>query len=111
MSFARGLRAVLLGHSYTDQAVVAGFSNRPIERATGTVMWANAYLGRPFEILQGHGIGGERLIDIVDRVQPILELNPDIIFWNAGTNDLKNTQNVGNSRFTGGAIRGRPSPD
>ena len=101
MSFVRGLRAVLLGHSYMDQEVVAGSSNRPIERAAGTVMWANAYLGRPFEILQGHGIGGERLIDIADRVQPILELHPDIIFWNAGTNDLKNTQNVGNSRYTG----------
>jgi hypothetical protein len=40
MSFARGLRAVLLGHSYMDQAVVAASSNRPKERATGTVMWA-----------------------------------------------------------------------
>lgn len=100
------LRAVLVGHSYMDQETQTYSYNRPLEMLNGTVVWANVLLGRPWEIIKSHAIGGERLIDLAARIQFAVNENCDLYFWNIGINDLKNTVNAGNSRFLG-----TPYPD
>lgn len=95
------LKAILVGHSYLDEESGTYSYNRPMEFLQGTVGWANILLGRPWEIVRAHAIGGERLIDLADRIESAIAENPDIVFWNIGINDLKNTKNAGNSRFTG----------
>ncbi len=98
---AAALRVCLVGHSYLDQETGTYTYNRPIEMLNGTVVWANVFLGRPFEIVKAHAIGGERLIDLNDRIDAAIAENPDVFVWNIGINDLKATVNSGSSRFTG----------
>ena len=98
-----GLRAILWGHSYMDQELATTTVNRPVDQAYGTVNWANMLLGRPWEVMQGQGIGGERVSDVYARADLLTSYpsKPNIIFFNLGINDLKNTVNAGNSRATG----------
>ncbi|MDT8998338.1 SGNH/GDSL hydrolase family protein [Paucibacter sp. APW11] len=96
-----GSRVLLFGHSYLDQETDTFTFNRPIENLNGTVVWANFLLDRPWEIVRGHAIGGERLIDMADRISQGAAERYAAVFWNAGINDLKNTKNTGNSRYTG----------
>lgn len=98
---AAALRACLVGHSYLDQETGTYSYGRPIEMLCGTVVWANVFLGRPFEFVRAHAIGGERLIDLADRIGAAIAERPDLFIWNIGINDLKATRNTGNSRFTG----------
>ena len=101
VSVVPAMRAVLVGHSYFDQESGTYSYNRPIEYLQGTVAWANILLGRPWEVVKSHGIGGERLIDLAARIDYAIAEECDIYFWNIGINDLKNTSNTGNSRYTG----------
>lgn len=96
-----GLRTVLIGHSYLDQEADAYTYNRPILYLQGTVNWMNFFLGWPLEIVKGHAIGGERLIDLSARIDEALREPAELAIWNMGINDLKETKNSGNSRFTG----------
>lgn len=96
-----GLRVVLVGHSYLDQETGNYTYNRPIEMLNGTFVWANVLLGRPFEIVKSHAIGGERLVDLADRIDDAIAEDADVYVWNIGINDLKLTVNPGNSRYTG----------
>ena len=98
-----GLRTVLIGHSYLDQESDTFTYNRPIFNLNGTVNWMNFFLGWPLEIVKAHAIGGERLIDLEDRIDAALSETADLAIWNIGINDLKETKNSGNSRFTGKA--------
>lgn len=101
VSVIPAMRAVLVGHSYLDQESGTYSYNRPLENLQGTVAWANILLGRPWEVVRSHGIGGERLIDLAARIDDAIAEDCDIYFWNIGINDLKNTTNAGNSRYTG----------
>lgn len=98
-----GLRTVLIGHSYLDQETDTYTYNRPILNLHGTVVWMNFFLGWPLELVKSHAIGGERLIDLGDRLSAALAETADLAIWNIGINDLKETKNPGNSRFTGKA--------
>lgn len=101
MPAAGALRVCLVGHSYLDQETGTYSYNRPIEMINGTFVWANVFLGRPFEIIKAHAIGGERLIDLADRIDAAVSEDADVYVWNIGINDLKSTVNSGSSRYTG----------
>lgn len=91
-----GLRAVLYGHSYIDEEDVSGTYCIAGSLAQGTITWANALLGKPFTVIKGAGVGGERIADILQRYDlHVAPYDPDIIFISMGHNDLNNVVNSG----------------
>ena len=89
-----GLRAVLYGHSYMDKDDISGTYVLAGSHAQGTATWANALLGKPFTVIKGAGVGGERIADILQRYDlHVKPYNPDIIFISMGHNDLNNVVN------------------
>lgn len=97
-----GLRAVYYGHSYIDEEDIRGSYCINGTLAHGTVTWANALLGKPFTVIKGAGVGGERIADIIQRYAlHVAPYDPDIIFISIGHNDLNNYQLTGNQIGTG----------
>lgn len=97
-----GLRAVYYGHSYIDEEDVSGTYCINATNAAGTMTWANALLGRPFTVIKGAGVGGERIADILQRYDlHVAPHSPDIIFIAMGHNDLNNVKLTGAQIGTG----------
>ena len=96
-----GLRAVLIGHSYIDNESDLLVDGRSRLKARGSVVWGIVKSGLPITLIKEMGIGGERIQDVLDRVDLIDQYRPNIIFVEVLTNDLKNTKNAGDSVVTG----------
>lgn len=101
MPFATGLRTVLIGDSYLDREMDVSTDLRTHNTSWGSVHWANVLMGSPLRLIKEAGIGGERVTDILSRVNLIPQYAPQVIFVSCGINDLKNTKNSGSSIVTG----------
>lgn len=96
-----GIRAVLIGDSYIDREMEYTVDNRTHQSSWGSIGWANFFLGNPLDIVMEMGIGGERVTDVLSRVELIHQYKPKMIFLSCAINDLKGTKNSGNSIVTG----------
>lgn len=98
-----GVRWGLFGHSFMDQETTSGTGTIESYNAVGTVVWANALLGHPFQIVKCAGIGGYRLLDMLDMYDALVRpLALSGIFVSLGHNDLKGLYPSGNG--TAGAL-------
>ncbi|HMZ01772.1 MAG TPA: SGNH/GDSL hydrolase family protein, partial [Burkholderiaceae bacterium] len=86
-----GLRTVLFGHSYFDRETISGTGVWNAFSAAGTVVWANALLGHPLQIIKEYALGGYRLLDLMPRYKAEVEgvYRPQVLFVCIGHNDLK----------------------
>ena len=98
-----GMNTVLIGHSYLDQESQTYSYNRPALNLQGTAIWMNYFLGWPLEFVRNHGVGGERMIDLRDRLADALDEPAVLAIWNIGINDLKLTKNNFPKRYNGDA--------
>ncbi|MBC2731377.1 SGNH/GDSL hydrolase family protein [Thiobacillus sp.] len=90
-----GLRTVLFGHSYVDNEDVSGTFITNGTAVLGGFHWANALMERRFNIIKGAGVGGERIVDIMQRYDVnVAAYSPDIIFLTIGHNDLNDVVNT-----------------
>lgn len=96
-----GVACVLFGHSFLDNENTTATFGRMIAGMRGPISILNILIGHPLELVAEEAVGGERMSDMLTRIDRVAPKLPSVIFVRMSTNDLKGTVNASPRDFDG----------
>lgn len=96
-----GVATLFFGHSFLDNENTTATFGRMISSMRASIGIMNILIGHPLELVAEEAVGGERLSDMLTRIDRVATKNPVVVFVRMGTNDLKATVNASPRGFDG----------